>query len=96
LERLTKAAEEQNAENLLVIRNPDLAAKYTANWQANAAHSKPYEAKEKGYSETHRAAAETPRAGAAAPVAGGFVASKRSTVFHRADCKGRPRFRRRT
>ena len=29
----------------------------------------------------------TPKPDAAAAVAGGFVASKRSTVFHRADCK---------
>ena len=52
----TTAAEEHNAENLLVIRSPDLAAKYTANWQAHAAHSDVYEGKEQGYSETHRAA----------------------------------------
>ena len=57
----TTAAEEHNAENLLVIRSPDLAAKYTANWQAHAAHSDPYEGKTQGYSETHRAAAEPRR-----------------------------------
>jgi len=39
----TKAAEEHNAENLLVIRSPELAAKYTTNWQAHAAHSEQYE-----------------------------------------------------
>ena len=81
----TKAAEEGNAENLLVIRSPDLAAKYTANWHVHDAHSDPYEGKTQGYSETHRAAAETPKTDAA--VAGGFVASSRSQVFHRADCK---------
>ena len=79
----TRAAEEHNAENLLVIRSPDLAAKYTSNWHAHAQHSETYQAKEKGYSETHRA--ETPKP--AAPIAGGFVASSRSQVFHRADCK---------
>lgn len=82
----TKAAEENNAENLLVIRSSELAAKYTANWQVHAAHSDPYEAKTQGYSETHRAI-ETPKADAAAPVAGGYVASSRSQVFHRPDCK---------
>jgi phosphatidylserine/phosphatidylglycerophosphate/cardiolipin synthase-like enzyme len=81
----TTAAEEHNAENLLVIRSSDLAAKYTANWQVHAAHSDAYEGKTQGYSETHRAA-ETPKPDAAA-VAGGFVASSRSQVFHRADCK---------
>jgi phosphatidylserine/phosphatidylglycerophosphate/cardiolipin synthase-like enzyme len=38
----TKAAEEHNAENLLVIRNRDLAARYTANWHTHAEHSEPY------------------------------------------------------
>lgn len=61
----TKAAEEHNAENLLVIRDKDLASKYAANWQAHSDHSDPHKAKEKGYSETHRAAAETPKTGAA-------------------------------
>ena len=51
----TKNAEENNAENLLVIRSPELAARYTANWEIHAAHSEPYEAREEGYSETHRA-----------------------------------------
>jgi phosphatidylserine/phosphatidylglycerophosphate/cardiolipin synthase-like enzyme len=84
----TKAAEESNAENLLVIRSSDLAAKYTANWQAHAAHSDPYEAKTQGYSETHHAAAEPRKTDTATtPIAGGFVASARSQVFHRPDCK---------
>jgi phosphatidylserine/phosphatidylglycerophosphate/cardiolipin synthase-like enzyme len=39
----TKAAEEHNAENLLVIHNRDLAAQYAENWEAHAAHSIPYE-----------------------------------------------------
>lgn len=38
----TKAAETQNAENLLVIRSPELAARYVKNWEAHAAHSEPY------------------------------------------------------
>jgi phosphatidylserine/phosphatidylglycerophosphate/cardiolipin synthase-like enzyme len=38
----TKAAEEHNAENLLVIQDAALADKYTANWQAHAQHSEPY------------------------------------------------------
>ena len=81
----TKHAEENNAENLLVIRSPDLAAKYTANWKVHAEHSDPYAGREQGYSQTHR------DAGQAAPppaVAGdGFVASKNSAVFHKPDCK---------
>ena len=38
----TKAAEEHNAENLLVIRDRQIAEKYTANWQLHAAHSEQY------------------------------------------------------
>ena len=41
----TKAAEEDNAENLLVIQDPALAAKYTANWQAHLRHSEAYQGK---------------------------------------------------
>jgi phosphatidylserine/phosphatidylglycerophosphate/cardiolipin synthase-like enzyme len=38
----TKAAQEKNAENLLIIRDKALAAQYTQNWQAHAQHSQPY------------------------------------------------------
>jgi phosphatidylserine/phosphatidylglycerophosphate/cardiolipin synthase-like enzyme len=41
----TKAAEANNAENLLVIQDPALAAQYTANWQAHRRHSEVYQAK---------------------------------------------------
>ncbi|HNQ63096.1 MAG TPA: phospholipase D family protein [Syntrophorhabdaceae bacterium] len=35
----SKAAEESNAENLLIIRNPELAGIYLDNWQKHKAHS---------------------------------------------------------
>src|SRR5947199_1223418 len=39
----TKAAEEKNAENLLVIKDaPELVKAYEANLQAHAAHAHPY------------------------------------------------------
>ena len=38
----TKAAQEKNAENLLIIRDPALAAQYTKNWDAHRQHSQPY------------------------------------------------------
>ena len=38
----SKAAEEHNAENLLVIRDNGLADKYSANRQAHVDHSEPY------------------------------------------------------
>jgi phosphatidylserine/phosphatidylglycerophosphate/cardiolipin synthase-like enzyme len=37
----TMAAEEKNAENLLIIHDKDLAQRYTENWYVHAAHSKP-------------------------------------------------------
>jgi len=41
----TRAAEEKNAENLLVIRDKALAAKYLKNWQEHAQHSEVYAGK---------------------------------------------------
>ena len=41
----THAAEEHNAENMLIIRSPELAEMYDANWQAHLAHSERYEGK---------------------------------------------------
>ena len=38
----TKAAEEKNTENLLVIDDPELAFKYTANWKERLDLSMPY------------------------------------------------------
>jgi phosphatidylserine/phosphatidylglycerophosphate/cardiolipin synthase-like enzyme len=42
----SKAAEEKNAENLLIIKDaPGLLNQYAANWKAHSAHAKPYERK---------------------------------------------------
>jgi phosphatidylserine/phosphatidylglycerophosphate/cardiolipin synthase-like enzyme len=38
----TKAAQEKNAENVLIIRDKPLADQYTQNWQLHAQHSQPY------------------------------------------------------
>jgi len=38
----TKAAEEKNAENILIIESPSLATEYLKNWNAHAKHSVPY------------------------------------------------------
>jgi phosphatidylserine/phosphatidylglycerophosphate/cardiolipin synthase-like enzyme len=50
----TKAAEEHNAENLLVINDPALAAQYIGNWHAHEQHSEPYERSEKPVPRTSR------------------------------------------
>ena len=83
----TKAAEEHNAENLLVIRSPELAAKYAANWKVHADHSDPYAGRTEGYSQTHRAESAQPATPATTPVTEGYVASRNSHVFHKAGCK---------
>jgi phosphatidylserine/phosphatidylglycerophosphate/cardiolipin synthase-like enzyme len=41
----TKAAESSNAENLLVIHDPELAKKYTVNWNEHLKHSEGYTGK---------------------------------------------------
>ena len=38
----TKAGEEKNAENVLIIHRSVLAEKYTKNWHEHEAHSEPY------------------------------------------------------
>ncbi len=38
----SKAAEEKNAENLLVIRDAELAKQYTANWREHEKHAEAY------------------------------------------------------
>lgn len=38
----SKAAEDSNAENLLVLHDADLARKYLANWTAHESHSSTY------------------------------------------------------
>ena len=38
----TRAPEQQNAENLPIVHDPALAARYTATWQAHAQHSESY------------------------------------------------------
>lgn len=40
----TRAAEDKNAENVLILRgNPELAQLYVRNWRAHWAHSDPYQ-----------------------------------------------------
>ena len=41
----TRAAEEKNAENLLIISDEDLAKSYVDNWMRHREHSKRYEGK---------------------------------------------------
>jgi phosphatidylserine/phosphatidylglycerophosphate/cardiolipin synthase-like enzyme len=84
----TKAAEEKNAENLLVIRDKGVADKYTDNWQAHCRHSERYQGREARVKPDEPTIAATdPQPSAAATGQASYVASKNSEVFHRADCK---------
>ena len=38
----TKAAEDHNAENLLILKNKELAKQYVENWNRHKAHSEVY------------------------------------------------------
>jgi phosphatidylserine/phosphatidylglycerophosphate/cardiolipin synthase-like enzyme len=38
----TEAAEEKNAENLLIIKDKDLAGRYIENWKLHTGHSEVY------------------------------------------------------
>ena len=38
----TRAAEENNPENLLIIRSKELAREYLENWERHRAHSEGY------------------------------------------------------
>ncbi len=38
----TKAAQEKNAENVLILHDQALAVQYTQNWEGHRQHSQPY------------------------------------------------------
>jgi phosphatidylserine/phosphatidylglycerophosphate/cardiolipin synthase-like enzyme len=41
----TRAAEEKNAENLIIIKSKELAGIYIENWNSHRDHSQRYEAR---------------------------------------------------
>ena len=79
----TGHAESSNAENLLVIHDPDLAAKYTGNWREHASHSESYLAK------GSVSASDPPkeRGWFDRLVGAGYVSTTGSSVFHKPGCK---------
>lgn len=89
----TKSAEEHNAENLLVIHDPGLAAAYTANWKAHAAHSERYEGRGSEPGGSQASSAARPSEPSEAQVQLGadppdeYVTSANSEVFHRRGCR---------
>ena len=76
----TKAAEEKNAENLLVIKDaPELVHAYAANVQAHAAHSHPY---------TRGVSMASSRAAPMADATGEVHGNRLSKVYRVPGCKG--------
>lgn len=74
----SKAAEEKNAENLLVLKNSSaLAAAYVADITAHAAHSHPYQ----------RPTTQTPSARKQA-TQGGIHGNRKSKIYHLPHCAG--------
>ena len=74
----TWSAEHRNAENLLVIHDPTLAAEYTQNWNIHAARSWPLATSAEGASPSAQAA---PKA-----AAGPIVGNRRSMIYEWPGC----------
>ncbi len=80
----TKAAEQQNAENLVTINDSTIAEKYAANWQKHLEHSKPYPAAGEAAS-----APKTAAAAARQPIHEGSVrGNRRSHIYQWPGCSG--------
>jgi hypothetical protein len=94
----TKAAEEHNAENLLILKdNPELVQLYTKNFYAHAAHIVPYQREANAKTpydrkrQEKRAAPETvpQRQRSAAKTGDRTVrANPKSNVYHLPGCPG--------
>ena len=68
-----------------MIRSPELAAKYTANWQAHSHHSEPYEGKRERLFGEGEGNHTSPRC--CQRCFGWLRGLQELAVFHRADCK---------
>ena len=88
----TKAAEEHNAENLLIIHDPALAAHYVENWNKHFAHSEPSQQEagqggsqnpntDENQAESNEAASEPPSASAV------IVGNRNSHIYAWPGCR---------
>jgi phosphatidylserine/phosphatidylglycerophosphate/cardiolipin synthase-like enzyme len=81
----TKAAEEHNAENLVIIHNPDIAALYVQNWNAHASHSQSATAVSR--STSRPGANEDPKGlGQTLTASGPIVGNRRSHIYAWSGC----------
>ncbi len=78
----TWSAEHRNAENLLVIHDPALAAEYTQNWNIRAARSRPLN----GSASAESTQPQTAGANAAAVPKGPVRGNRRSMIYEWPSC----------
>jgi len=80
----TKAAEERNAENLVVLRDPTVASQYVQNWNLHAAHSQAVTASASltpGSDGANTEANEDAGAALGNPGEGPIVGNRRSHIY---------------
>jgi phosphatidylserine/phosphatidylglycerophosphate/cardiolipin synthase-like enzyme len=90
----TKAAEKHNAENLLIIHDPALAASYTENWNKHLEHSPPYQqaagqsrSRSSSNGENEAEAGETASEPFPASATGVIVGNRRSHIYAWPACR---------
>ena len=88
----TRAAEENNAENLLILQSDELAARYTENWQHHLSHSVPYAGHTRVVPTPHTRQQHSTAAPASTPATATavYIGNTRSHVFHRPSCSSLP------
>jgi phosphatidylserine/phosphatidylglycerophosphate/cardiolipin synthase-like enzyme len=82
----TKAAEERNAENVLIIYDPALAGQYVKNWKLHAAHSQPFTERAAGSQnlpapDVADAEQDSTKIGQGLPTQGQIVGNRRSAIY---------------
>ncbi len=85
----TKAADDANAENLLVIQDAALAEKFTANWKKHFEHAEPMKGTPAGVTAKGSGKAKPP-AGDPKPGTGAatmVVVTENGKRYHRANCE---------
>jgi len=82
----TKAAEEHNAENLVVIHDAAIAAQYAQNWNAHAAHSQSLTAVGESVSQLRSNQNAKNKDTRAMASSGPIVGNRRSHIYARPGC----------
>jgi phosphatidylserine/phosphatidylglycerophosphate/cardiolipin synthase-like enzyme len=81
----TTSAEERNAENIVFIDDPAIAAAYTRNWQDHASHSKPVQAEASSGGPTRLASNAEPIASTQASD-GAVIGNRKSKIYEWPGC----------